>query len=102
MSVINLSDAKAFLDVIHSADDIKLQIILDGAEDEAAQFMNRSNLAEWDSNIEINSEYAMPVSVMYGVLLLMQCMYQASPDEMEKIRKAAEGKLQPYRLNMGI
>ena len=102
MSVINLADAKAFLDVIHSADDIKLQMILDGAENEAAVFMNRSGLIEWDSNTEIESSYGMPVSVMYGILLLMQGMYQASPDELEKLRKAAETKLMPYRLSIGV
>jgi len=35
MSVITLSEAKAFLDVIHSSDDTKLQLLLDAAEDEA-------------------------------------------------------------------
>lgn len=102
MSTISLTDAKTFLDVIHSADDLKLQMILDGAEDEAVQFMNRSSLTEWDSDIEIQSDYLMPASVMYAVLLLMQGMYQATPDELDKLRKAAEIKLMPYRLNIGV
>ncbi len=102
MSVIDLAVAKSFLDVIHSADDIKLQILLDGAEDEAAQFMNRQNLDEWESDIEINFDYDMPVSVFVGALLLLQSGYQAAPDEMQKLRAAAEVKLMPYRINIGI
>jgi len=44
MSIITLSHAKAFLDVIHSADDAKLQDLLDAAEDEAVQYMGRGLL----------------------------------------------------------
>ena len=39
MSLIPLDTAKSFLDVIHDWDDAKLQLLLDGAEDEACQFM---------------------------------------------------------------
>ncbi len=35
MSLIPLDTAKSFLDVIHDWDDAKLQLLLDGAEDEA-------------------------------------------------------------------
>lgn len=102
MGVINLEIAKSYLDVIHSADDVKLQLLLDGAEDEAAQFMNRSNLTEWDSDIEIDSDYLMPKSVVIGVMLLLQGNYQAGVDEIDKLRRAAETKLMPYRLQMGV
>jgi len=100
MSQITLSEAKGFLDVIHSSDDAKLQLLLDAAEDEARSFMNRDDLIEWDSNV--SSEDPIPGSIKIGVLLLLQASYQASPDDVEKLRKAAEVKLTPYRLGMGV
>ena len=102
MSVISIDIAKKYLDVIHAADDEKLQMLLDGAEDEAVQFMNRADLTEWDSDLIIASEYSMPPGVMVGVVLLLQASYQAGVDEIEKLRKAAETKLTPFRLSMGV
>lgn len=99
MSVISLSAAKGFLDVIHNSDDSKLTMLLAGAEDEAMQFMNRVDLEEWDS--EVSSE-PVPPSVVVGVLLLLQAMYDATPDEAAKLRAAAEVKLMPFRLNLGV
>jgi len=101
MSVLELEKVKSFLDVIHSADDAKLQMLLDAAEDEAAQFMNRSNVSEWESDYVFDSDYSMPPGAMMGVLLLTQAVYQASPDDADKLRKAAETKLAPYRVNIG-
>lgn len=100
MSVITLSEAKSFLDVIHSSDDAKLQLLLDAAEDEARAFMNREDLYEWDSNI--SSTDPIPASIKIGVLLLLQANYQATPDDADKLRRAAEIKLMPYRLEMGV
>ena len=34
MSVITISEAKSFLDIIHNSDDSKLQLLLDAAEDD--------------------------------------------------------------------
>lgn len=93
MSVIALEDAKAYLDVIHNSDDDKLQNLLDAAEDEAARFLNVENLAEWSE---------LPFSIFIGVLMLLQSNYQASPDDMAKLRMAAETKLMPYRVEMGV
>ena len=93
MSVISLTDAKSFLDVIHNSDDDKLQLLLDGAEDEAAQFLNVTGLDEWTE---------LPFSIFIGVLMLLQSNYQASPDDMPKLRAAAESKLMPFRVDMGV
>lgn len=100
MSAITLTEAKQFLDVIHSSDDSKLQLLLDAAEDEARAFMNRDDLIEWNSNI--SSTDPVPGSIKIGVLLLLQANYEASPDDAEKLRRAAEIKLMPYRLEMGV
>ena len=93
MSVIALADAKSFLDVIHDSDDVKLQNLLESAEDEAAMFLNVASLDEWTE---------LPYSIYIGVLLLLQGSYQASPDDMAKLRMAAETKLMPYRVEMGV
>ena len=93
MGTIHLSDAKSFLDVIHNSDDDKLQLLLDAAEDEAAQFMNVDSLSDWTE---------LPYSVLIGTLMLLQANYQASPDDMPKLRAAAETKLMPYRVEMGV
>jgi len=100
MSVITLSEAKSFLDVIHSADDEKLQLLIEAAEDEAKQYLNRNNLDEWDSNNQ--GIDLVPGSVLLGILLLLQSNYQATPEEMQELRKVAEIKLTPYRLEMGV
>jgi hypothetical protein len=99
MSAIDLDDAKQFLDVIHDADDGKLQILLDAAEDEAMQYMNRSDLIEFDSE---QSSEGLPSSIKMGIFLLLQANYQASPDDIKKLREAAETKLNPYRLCIGV
>ena len=93
MSVIALADAKSFLDVIHDSDDMKLQNLLESSEDEAARFLNVGNLDEWTE---------LPYSIYIGVLLLLQSNYQASPDDIPKLRMAAETKLMPYRVEMGV
>lgn len=107
MSAIDLETAKALLDVTHGFDDVKLQVLLDGAEAEAAGYMNRPDLrgpwdAEGDSNSPPSSEPAVPGDVVLGVMLLMQAVYQAPPDDVPKLRAAAEVKLSPRRLGMGV
>ncbi|MEG7359934.1 head-tail connector protein [Pseudomonas citronellolis] len=106
MSLIPLETAKAFLDVIHDSDDAKLQLLLDGAEDEACQFMWRQSLDGLcnceESSEAVSSEQELPPSVVVGVLLLLQANYQAAPDEIDTLRKAAEVKLMPYRCGLGV
>lgn len=107
--MITLSEAKAFLDVIHDADDGKLTMLLDGAQDEALQFMNRSRFGvdcpyvdDDGAVIDPTDPVEMPPSVKIAILLLLQAAYQASPDDAAKLRQAAEVKLQPYRCMMGV
>lgn len=108
MSVISLETAKAVLDVIHTADDAKLQTLLDGAEDEAVQFMNRGLLQPYPAEELVDGALVVPpldkppASMVLGVLLLLQAAYQATPDDAEKLRRAAEIKLQPFRIGLGV
>lgn len=70
MSVINLETAKQYLDVIHTADDDKLQRLLDAAEDEALRFLDVDSFA--DICCESSSEVVLPPSVESAVLVLLQ------------------------------
>lgn len=97
MSLITLEMAKDFLNVIHDGDDAKLNLLLAAAEDEASQFLGQ-DMGELTSS----SEPCLPASVVMGVLLILQANYQATPDEAEALRKAAEVKLTPYRIGMGV
>lgn len=115
MSDLTLNDVKKYLDVIHNADDDKLQLLLDAAEDEAMQFMDRDNLTDWggccgepiselasETPSEAVSEIPMPGSVRLGILILVQAAYQSSPVEQEQLRNVAEKKLFPYRCRLGV
>lgn len=105
MSVIDLEKAKAYLGVIHNADDALLQELLDAAEDEALQYMDRDSFGEVceDCSSEPSSgAETMPASVRRGVYVLLQAAYQASPDEQRELRAVAETILAPYRCNLGV
>lgn len=101
MSIIDLADAKQYLDVIHGADDGKLQHLLDGAEDEARQYINRPLGDLLPEEASSDNPSGLPGSVFLGVMLLLQAAYQASPDDADKLRRAAEIKLAPYRCGWG-
>ncbi len=104
MSLIQLADAKRYLDVIHDADDDKLQALLDGAESEALNFMDREQfgqLCPCDEGFDDETEN-MPADVRIGVFILLQAAYQASPSDAEQLRRVAETKLMPYRCQLGV
>jgi hypothetical protein len=108
MSALTLDQVKNYLDVIHAGDDEKLQLLLEAAEDEARNYMDRDNLTDWYScpcsepASEPVSEVPMPASVKLGILILVQAAYQAAPAEQEQLRKVAEIKLHPYRCRLGV
>jgi len=109
-SLITLEEAKDFLDVIHSSDDSKLQMLLDGAVEEACSFINQGTpdeyedfLASSENPYPVDSENptGVPYSFIVGALLLLQANYQSTPDEISKLRAAAEVKLFPLRIDLG-
>jgi len=96
MSVISIYTAQEYLDVSHYLDMDKVQNLLDAAEDEAVQYMGHGLLDPVS-----DPDQKPPPSVVLAVLLLLQAAYQASPDDAEKLRRAAEVKLAPYRTKWG-
>lgn len=92
MSLIDLEKIKHMLDVIHSSDDDKLQVLLDGAESEAQFFIGR-NLSE----LKADPAAELPSNVIVAVSLMVQAGYGAQPDDAQKLRQAAEARLKYYR-----
>lgn len=111
MSLIDLNVAKARLRVFGGHTDADLQQALDGAEQEAARFMNRTTLPTLpleypgsSSSEEVPSEND-PVApdVVEGVLLLVKASFEGTtPEEVAGYRMAAEVKLHPYRVGLGV
>lgn len=113
MSTVPLEQLKAYLHVTSDDDDGELQQLLDGAEDEALQFMDRPTLPRKGAMVvdEADSNQPEPISdsddiapsVRSAIFLLAQGMYEAKDTaEMLLIRKAAELKLMPFRNQLGI
>lgn len=111
MSIVTLSEIKSYLRVIHSADDSLLQALIDAAEDEALRFLNRDELAtlplEYPSESETeevpSSEDEIAPSVRVAIYYLVQSKYEGTkPDDIPKLRNAAEVLLMPYRTGLGV
>lgn len=102
--MVSLELAKKYLDVLHSADDEKLELLLTAAHDQAREFLG---IASFDalftsSELAASSEPVLPGSVQLGVLIYLQAAYQASPDEAEQLHRVAERTLLPYRQGWGV
>lgn len=129
-SIVKLEHVKRYLRITHDDDDLLLQDLIEQAEDECCQFLNRrslprrketgeaeldsNTLPEWDSNL-LDSNHHFPyreavsdsddlaTPVRGGIYLIVQGMYEGKdPDELWTIRKAAEVKWQPYRTKIGV
>lgn len=109
MSVINLQVVWEFLDMTHHGDDAKLQRLLDGAEDEALQFMDRDTLPRRQDSDEPISD-SEPVSdgvdvapsVVTAVCLLVQADYDQTGADAAATKDLAFRKLRPFRARMGF
>ena len=110
MSVIQLSDVKRALRVIHNADDALLQTLIDAAEDEALRFLYRTQLptlpvdcpASPSSEDVPSSEDPVAPSVFTAVCCLVKADYEAPVGEIAALRAVAETKLQPFRIGLGV
>lgn len=104
MSITTVSEARIFLSIIHNDDDARLQMLLNSAEKEALEYMDRTQFGELcpcDSNYEEESENMQP-DVKMAVLLLAQALFEGNPSDQMELRKLAEKKLDPHRCNLGV
>ena len=93
---MQLATVKADLRVIHNDDDVLLQNCMRSAIDESLQFCN---LAAF----ELDSDGEESFDVQSAVLLLVRAMYeQVEPEKISEYRRAAEAKLMPYRVLVGV
>lgn len=95
-------------------DDTLLQLQIDGAEDEAKQYLDRNELPrrddkfrDWtqsDSTLNAASDVDdLAPTVRMGIFLLVQALYEVDdPDEMEKMRSVAFTLMRPYRDKWGV
>lgn len=113
MSLVKVEDMRAYLRVIHTSDDPLIQRLIDGAEDEALQYMDRKELPrrnetavdECDSNTPevVSDSDDLAPSVRAGIYMIVQAQYEGlSADDVQKFRAAAEVKWTPYRNQWGV
>ena len=109
MSRISLDVVRADLRMTHASDDALLQQLLDGAEDEACQFMDVTELpgpASADSPpLTADSPPQAPVApaVVNAVLLLVQAGYLPLTGAEQLLRRQrAEQLLWPFRAQLGV
>jgi hypothetical protein len=106
MAIVTLTQAKAFLDIYHAADDDKITALLNGALDEAAQYMGYDKIQEFEdflnSSDNIGGFDVPPESVATAVKLLLQAKYQTPADEIVIFRNCCESLLYPFRINLGV
>jgi hypothetical protein len=112
MSVVELSDVKAFLRVTQSNDDALLQQLIDAAEDEACQFTGRTSLPRIGESCPDECDTArvddpvsdgdtLPAAVRAAVFIMVQCEYDGQPGDREALTKAWQAKLWPFRCGLG-
>jgi hypothetical protein len=111
MSYVTVEEFKLFARVFTTDDDALIATLIEAAEDEACRFLNRTELPtlplEYPSGSETeevpSSNDDIAPSVRVAIYLLTQSKYEAiTPDDVMKLRKAAETLLFPYRAEMGV
>lgn len=113
MSVVTVASVKRHLRQTQSADDVLLQDLINGAEDEAKQYLDRDELPRRDDPIqpECQSDSTLDAAsdvddlapaVRSGIFLLVQAMYEGqTAAEMDATRGVAFGMMRCYR-RMGV
>jgi hypothetical protein len=114
MTTVTVAEAKQNLRVIHASDDALIEQLISDAEDECLQYLNRDALPrkgapypdECDTAqvLEVASDADdLPGSLRRGILLIVQAGYEGkSPEEVQKIRAAAEVLWHPFRAHLGV
>lgn len=109
MSSVDLATVKAWLRVIHTADDVLIQNLIDQAEDEALRFLDRSYPptlpVDYPSESEDVPSSGDPSAASWekAICILVQQAYeQTDPDKANRMRLNVETVLFPYRRLLGV
>lgn len=114
MSVVTVEQAKTYLVVTHNHDDVRILQLIQEAEDECLQYLDREVLPRIGASCPDECDTAapdpdpasdsddLPASIRGGILLIVQGGYEGKDaDEMAKLRKAAETRWAPFRCKWG-
>jgi hypothetical protein len=111
MSVVTVEQAKIYLVVTHNHDDARILQLLQEAEDECLQYLDRAALPrtgaacpdECDTSADpVSDGNDLAPGLRRGILLIVQGGYEGKDaDEMAKLRTAAEVCWAPFRCNWG-
>lgn len=98
---------KRDLRITHNADDDLLDAYIANALTQVQEFLDVDSLDdvcdELSSDVSSNSGLTLPGPVKTAVLLLVRSMYDAStPDEITKLKAAAESTMFSYRKRLGV
>ena len=92
MTYVSVQSVKRDLRIMHDADDVLLEELIDGAEQACLQFLNISELPGLVSP-----------DVACGIRLMVRSMYEETdPARLMALRSAAEVFWMPYRENLGV
>lgn len=111
MIELDLQKLKDYLQVIVDDDDSMLKEILEGQEDYARGYMNRSELpreeadrvSESDSEADASSEGDVAKGVQQAIFILCEIRYdKPPPQDAQAMRVEAENMLWQYRIQLGV
>lgn len=108
MSEVTLDAVKRYLRVTQTSDDLLLQDLIDAAEDQCRQYVNRDALPNLGdpscctTTTATTTDGELAPSVRTAVCLLVQAHYEgADADAVEKARVTMQNLLAPYRCGLG-
>lgn len=112
-TTVTVAEIKENMRIRHDSDDALLQRLIENAEDECRQFLNRRQLPEVDpeSNSPLSESESEPVSdsstlaasVRQAIYILVEAAYdRLEGSDLKTFREAAETKMFPYRVDLGV
>jgi hypothetical protein len=105
VSAVTVAEVKAYLRLTHSSDDPLLQQLIDMAEDECLQYLDRDVLPNLDdpNSTTTTTDGELAQSVRGGIYLLVQALYEGvAPDDMIALRSRVQTMIAPYRQKLGV
>lgn len=97
-NIVTRDEAKRHLRVTHTEDDTFIDECIERAEQRVEDFCGVNYAAITSSS----SSETLTAALKLGTLLFVQAQYDATPEQMEVLEKAARRVIAPYRTNLGI